>query len=183
MRSTVTRWPQPRPESLTTCCCTETQCVWWTCCLQRGRHHLWVCGLVEDTFLALCVCVTCYWRLQWHIILLVVYLWQYWGDSVQRRKGSGLWCSLRADTARTSERRRQHCKSLRVFSLSDCFSSTSVSLCCLYNFSDSDFCYFLFDQFSLLKNWSLQLVGLFSHYLHYICLCSSHGLCVFWPSC
>lgn len=40
----------------------------------------------------------------------------------------------------------------------------------------------LFNQFSLLKNWSLQLVGLSSHFLPYICLYCSTGHVVNQPS-
>ena len=139
-----------------------------------------MCGLVEDTWYWHCVCVS--------LVIEgsndILFYWLYICDSTEEIPSSAekvqdcdvlleptLLGPLRGDGSTVS---LSEC-----FSLSDCFSSTSVSLCCLYNFSDSDFCYFLFDQFSLLKNWSLQLVGLFSHYLHYICLCSSHGLCVF----
>lgn len=56
-RRTVTSWPQPRPESWTTCCCTETQCACWARLLQKGEHQpLCLCELLEDHFSAFVTC-------------------------------------------------------------------------------------------------------------------------------
>lgn len=78
---------------------------------------------------------------------------QCWGEPVQCRKSSGLWRSLGANSPQISERRWQHRKShTSHFSVCFCLSALSLSvfLLCLL-------C--VFNQFSLLKNWSLQLVG------------------------